>query len=179
MDLINAYLSNNTSLKMFLQNGSLIEEYGNEFIVIDPETGICRDINTTTNLCGIADYIWGDIQLERWILQHWGETTTMAVMDLIQFVNTLVTGAEHVNLYKMWMGACVASDIGQVVIDSGAVVTSAQVTVSGICFSESLIGIPIALLGFYGTTVALDATWDKSGEVFKDYNTFNNEPWFT
>lgn len=101
MDLINAYLSNSTSLKMFLQNGSLIEEYGNEFIVIDPETGICRDINTTTNLCGIADYIWGDIQLERWILQHWGETVTMLETDLTQFVNSLVTGKKHVNINKI------------------------------------------------------------------------------
>ena len=56
MDIINAYLSNSTSLKVFLENGSLIEENGNEFIVIDPETGIIRDINTSTNVCGIVDY---------------------------------------------------------------------------------------------------------------------------
>ena len=39
MDIINAYLSNSTSLKLFLENGSLIEENGNEFLIIDPETG--------------------------------------------------------------------------------------------------------------------------------------------
>jgi hypothetical protein len=39
MDIINAYLSNSTSLKVFLENGSLIEENGNEFLIIDPETG--------------------------------------------------------------------------------------------------------------------------------------------
>lgn len=54
MDVINAYLGNSTSLKLVLENDYIIDENGNEFIVVDPETGIVRDISTSTNLCGIA-----------------------------------------------------------------------------------------------------------------------------
>lgn len=56
MDLVYDYLSNNTSLEGFIHNGYLIiktngSDDGN-FLVIDPETGIVRDINTVYNYCG-------------------------------------------------------------------------------------------------------------------------------
>jgi hypothetical protein len=56
-DLINDYLTNNTSVEIFMQNGYIIEKSANndyEFLVIDPETGIVRDINTINNFCGLS-----------------------------------------------------------------------------------------------------------------------------
>jgi parallel beta-helix repeat protein len=101
MDIINAYLSNSTSLEIFMQNISIIEENGNEFITIDPETGIMRDINTTTNLCGITDYFWGDIQLERWIVEHWGEIVTQAAISLIQVFSDVINDVND-KIHKRW-----------------------------------------------------------------------------
>jgi hypothetical protein len=53
MDLVNAYLNNSTSVECFVQNSSIIESTNNtDFLVIDLETGIVRDINTATGYCG-------------------------------------------------------------------------------------------------------------------------------
>jgi len=64
MDLINDYLNNSSCLEWLEQNGFIIEKSGNDFIVIDPVTGVARDINITNNLCGA----WNDILYERWLL---------------------------------------------------------------------------------------------------------------
>jgi len=54
MDLINDYLVNSTSVEAFIENGYIIETSTNDkdFIVIDPETGIVRDINVVNNIYG-------------------------------------------------------------------------------------------------------------------------------
>jgi parallel beta-helix repeat protein len=76
MNLLTAYSNNSTSVEVFMQNGYIIEKSGNDFIVIDPETGICRDINIANNLCGIGDVI----QFERWILSQ-GPFTQLTPAD--------------------------------------------------------------------------------------------------
>ena len=92
MNLINAYLNNSTSVEMFMQNGYLIEKSGNDFIVIDPETGICRDINIATNLCGV----WDVIQYERWLLTH--PALAYALIDSTPLGNSQVQGQKYINL---------------------------------------------------------------------------------
>lgn len=55
IDLIKAYLFNNSSVKTYMQNGYIFEksELNNDnFIVIDTKTGILRDINTINNFSG-------------------------------------------------------------------------------------------------------------------------------
>jgi parallel beta-helix repeat protein len=49
-DLINAYLTNSTSVDCFMANGSIIESTNNntELLILNTETGILRDINTIT-----------------------------------------------------------------------------------------------------------------------------------
>ena len=45
--------------------------------------------------------IWGDIQLERWILEHWGETATQATISLFQLFCDVINGVEHLNHDKL------------------------------------------------------------------------------
>ncbi len=55
--MINEYLTNSTSVETFLQNGYIIEKavgFDDNFIVIDPETGIVRDINIINGFCGVT-----------------------------------------------------------------------------------------------------------------------------
>jgi hypothetical protein len=55
LDLIGEYLDDNSSVEAFMQNGYIIEKAvgkDDNFIVIDPETGIVRDINTIMGYCG-------------------------------------------------------------------------------------------------------------------------------
>ncbi|MDD3753230.1 MAG: NosD domain-containing protein [Methanobacterium sp.] len=55
MSLLYEYLDDNTSVESFVQNGFIITKSkynNNNFIVIDLETGIARDINTVNNFCG-------------------------------------------------------------------------------------------------------------------------------
>ena len=55
MDLLNIYLNNNTYLEDFEENGFIIEKSifnNNEFLVLDPETGIVRDVDTVNNFYG-------------------------------------------------------------------------------------------------------------------------------
>ena len=63
-ELINMFL-NGTSIEEFEQNGLIImkaEGSDDNFWVIDPETGIVRDINTINNYCGA--YCFPDLQTE-------------------------------------------------------------------------------------------------------------------
>ncbi|WP_048080198.1 right-handed parallel beta-helix repeat-containing protein [Methanobacterium arcticum] len=65
MSLLYAYMNNNTSVETFIQGGFIImkSKYNNDnFIVIDPETGIVRDINTVNNFCGGAYEEWNCIK---------------------------------------------------------------------------------------------------------------------
>ena len=54
-DLLNAYLNNSTNLEDFEENGFIIEKSilnDDEFLVLDTETGIVRDIDTVNNFYG-------------------------------------------------------------------------------------------------------------------------------
>ena len=63
IDLVNAYLSNNMSVKGFIQNGYLIESFNNtDFIIIDLETGIVRDILLNSTIFGA--YCYYDLQTD-------------------------------------------------------------------------------------------------------------------
>jgi hypothetical protein len=62
MDLYYLYLNNNTFVETFVQNGFIIQKSifsDDNFLVLDLETGIVRDINTVNNLCGIDDVCYG------------------------------------------------------------------------------------------------------------------------
>lgn len=59
LDLIQNYRLDNSSVETFTENGyEIVKNVNNdfEFLVYDPETGICRDINTINNFCGAWDY---------------------------------------------------------------------------------------------------------------------------
>ena len=112
-NLINDYLNNMTSVEVSIQNGYIIEESGNDFIVIDPETGICRDINTVNNLCGA----WEDIMWERWWLSHSLLFPQLLPLDPSQLFNNLLNGYDQLNtspalrkLYYLGAGAFEVGD---------------------------------------------------------------------
>ncbi len=57
LDLLYKYYMNSTSVEVFVQNGYIIEKsvgFDDNFIVIDPETGIMRDINIINGFCGVT-----------------------------------------------------------------------------------------------------------------------------
>ena len=150
-------ISNSTSLKLFLENGSFIEENGNEFIVTELETGILRDINTATNLCGIGE----DIAFERWYLGLDGYFKP-PIFDLSQLFNDLVNGVEHLNRDKLAkIGDAAAWGIGTVfiVVGTGA---------SNIAFPPDSLADGVA----FGASVYTSFRAGQSlGEAW-------NEPWF-
>ena len=146
MDLINAYLSNSTSLEVFLQNGFLIEKSGNEFLVIDPETGIVRDINMTNNLCGIGD----DIAYERWVLEHMYDNLQRELLNPSQLFITLLNalyegGGEYINIAP-WLkigGGYLSCMEGSTLIATGSVGMADPITSlpSYIIFGAGWVGV--------------------------------------
>ena|GEM_PF-4918583 len=120
--------------------------------------------NETSNVCGIEDYIWGDIQLERWILEHWGETVTQATVDILQLFCDVINGVEHFNYEKVGL---MAAGVGIIAFSAGDGSMALMISIAQPEFSP--IGVTIAIF-------ALDDAY--KGAIITKY-AYNTMPWYT
>nr|WP_319372966.1 right-handed parallel beta-helix repeat-containing protein [uncultured Methanobacterium sp.] len=134
IDLVYDYYFNNESLEGFIQNGYLIIKTNgsnDNFLVIDPETGIVRDVNTVYNYCGA--YCFHD------------QLTNQSH----QLGESQVQGKQHVNIGRpikftlgilnWYLGMQIAT-AGVVAICGAPEAAPAGLIVAGIGISEMLLG---------------------------------------
>ena len=67
---------------------------------------------------------WGDIQLERWILENAGNAATQVTISLFQVFSDVINGAEHINKPKLehWVlvGILVGGTVGLTIMGTPA-----------------------------------------------------------
>lgn len=127
----------------------------------------------------------GDIQRERWILEHWGEPLQAPTFDVQQLFNDIITEVKRFNWTKL-------KDVVSCAHDLYECYAGARTALQGVIMfslapgtaADPAGGIPLAAaLLFMGTTQiyeGLDKVDDNSKKIKADYDDYlNQSSWYT